>query len=92
MSSGKQPCKFTDQLSSSLSALQPHSHSHDHDLGDHDHDHGSSGPGSFVPSLAHDHEGSFTPLEHGHTHEHLEDAGMMFASAGSTRSSFLHPY
>jgi len=57
-------CKFTDQLSSSdsLDALSGgHTHSHDDPSIKHTHDHGGSG--------------TFTPLEHGHTHEHLEHAG-----------------
>jgi len=63
-------CKFTDQLSSSLAAaakdVEDFPATHDHGGFSHSHDHhGSPGVGS----------GTWTPLEHGHTHEHLEHAG-----------------
>lgn len=64
-------CKFSDQLSSSLAAVAgadvPHDHVHDHGPGSHSHD---------LLGAHHDHgSGTWTPLDHGHTHEHLEHAG-----------------
>ncbi|KAG9008748.1 hypothetical protein FRB94_012972 [Tulasnella sp. JGI-2019a] len=64
-------CKFTDQLSSSLAAIAPGETAHDHGGLGHTHDHGIGG-------LGHSHDngsGTWTPLDHGHTHEHLEHAG-----------------
>ncbi|KAG8860894.1 hypothetical protein FRB96_003629 [Tulasnella sp. 330] len=73
-------CKFTDQLTSSLAAVSPGgeglSVSHDHGGFFHAHDHPGGG-------LGHSHDGpengngsgAWTPLDHGHTHEHLEHAG-----------------
>lgn len=76
-------CKFTDQLSSSLAAVTPDdddhststgahdhgglSHTHDHGLGGHSHDH--------LAVNSNGSSGTWTPLDHGHTHEHLEHAG-----------------
>ena len=60
-------CKFEDHLGSSDSSLHipgAHTHSHDDPNFKHTHDHGGSG--------------TFTPLEHGHTHEHLEHAGKSY--------------
>ncbi|KAG9046777.1 hypothetical protein FS837_003649 [Tulasnella sp. UAMH 9824] len=55
-------CKFTDQLSPSDAADVAGGHTHSHDGVSHSHSH-EGGPGTY------------TPLEHGHTHEHLEHAG-----------------
>ncbi|KAG8743337.1 hypothetical protein FRC10_012216 [Ceratobasidium sp. 414] len=56
-------CKF--ELSSALSHL-PQSHTHGDDS---PHTHSHDGVHS------HSHGGTWTPMEHGHTHEHLEHAG-----------------
>ncbi|QRV77704.1 COBW/P47K family protein [Ceratobasidium sp. AG-Ba] len=55
-------CKF--ELASALSHLpeQPHTHGDDHHTHSHD-------------GHSHSHGGTWTPMEHGHTHEHLEHAG-----------------
>ncbi|KAG9096492.1 hypothetical protein FRC06_008599 [Ceratobasidium sp. 370] len=58
-------CKF--ELSSALSHL-PQSQSHSHG-DDSPHTHSHDGVHS------HSHGGTWTPMEHGHTHEHLEHAG-----------------
>jgi urease accessory protein len=59
-------CQFQDRLSSALLQAQASSHAdvegHASHHGGHVHTHG---PG-----------GAWTPDEHGHSHEHLEDAGM----------------
>lgn len=69
-------CQFSDRLSTALSISQttPRSgsvglalaHSHDGEM--HLHSHGGGGG----------HDGTWTPDEHGHTHEHLEHAGGSF--------------
>jgi urease accessory protein len=61
---GQSPvCQFSDRLTTALNAAtgaEGHSHSHD---GGASHTHG------------HGEHGAWTPDEHGHTHEHLENAG-----------------
>ncbi len=57
-------CDFRDQLSSSDPVEAPGGHSHGLDGHSHSHDGG------------HDHESeAYALLEHGHTHEHLDNAG-----------------
>ncbi|KAG8755931.1 hypothetical protein FRC12_010733 [Ceratobasidium sp. 428] len=56
-------CKF--ELSSALSNV-PESHSHSH---------GDDFPHTHSHDNLHSHGGTWTPMEHGHTHEHLEHAG-----------------
>lgn len=58
-------CQFEDRLTNALNAASPQgdgAQQHSHDVG--------------APTHSHDHMGgTWTPDEHGHTHEHLEDAG-----------------
>lgn len=75
-------CKFTDQLSSSLAAVSPDGDdrqpTHDHGEFGHTHDH-SGGLGVHSHDNA---SGTWTPLDHGHTHEHLEHAGTLRLASG----------
>lgn len=61
-------CQFQDRLSNALLHAQASSHE---DLNGHGHQH--SGAEGHVHT--HGPGGAWTPDEHGHTHEHLEDAG-----------------
>lgn len=64
-------CQFQDRLSSALLHAQASSHE---ELNGHGHQH------SAADGHVHTHGpgGTWTPDEHGHTHEHLEDAGAWY--------------
>ena len=76
-------CQFSDRLSSALTDAENRSHSstastpgHSHDSKAHSHD------GGMMTHSHGDGGGIWTPDEHGHTHEHLEHAGMTFFDSG----------
>jgi len=68
-------CRFEDHTAgSSLPVTPGASGSHSHD-GTNFHSHSHARPLFSFDDDEHAHPGTWTPLEHGHTHEHLEHAG-----------------